>query len=105
MTKHTCKHCKKEIYDVGGLSGALGWYHRHSDVPYCDKIIGKRAEPDSGEHPADLLEGVVKAVDTVRDLIKDHRHSREASDLLEEIVHACDAVRDLLGEAETMSNR
>jgi len=79
MTKHICKHCKKEIYDVGGLDGALGWYHRHSGVPYCDKPITPRAEPDQliGETAADLLEEIVHACDAVRDLIDEQRQKNE----------------------------
>jgi hypothetical protein len=81
MTKRVCKHCKREIYDVGGLSGALGWLHRHSGAAYCDVPITPRAEPDlhSGENPSDLLEGIVEAVDTVRDLIEEQRRENEQS--------------------------
>ena len=79
MTKHICKHCKKEIYDIlGGLNGALGWYHQHSRLPYCDQPITPRAEPDqlSGETVSDLLEEIVHSVDAVRDLIDEQRHKK-----------------------------
>jgi hypothetical protein len=79
MTKRVCKHCKTEIYDIGGLNGALGWYHQHSRLPYCDEPITPRAEPLSGKHPADLLEEIVEAVDTVRDLIDGQRHKKKQS--------------------------
>jgi hypothetical protein len=79
MTKRICKHCKKEIYDIGGLNGTLGWYHQHSRLPYCDEPITPRAEPDQliGENPSDLLEEIVHAVDAVRDLIDAHREKNE----------------------------
>jgi hypothetical protein len=79
MTKRICKHCKKEIYDIGELNGALGWYHQHSCLPYCDEPITPRAEPLSGEHPSDLLEGIVEAVDAVRDLIDEQRQKNKRS--------------------------
>jgi hypothetical protein len=76
-----CKHCKKEIYDIGGLNGALGWYHQHSRLPYCDEPITPRAEPDQliGENPSDWLEGIVEAVDAVRDLIDEQRRENKQS--------------------------
>ena len=54
---------------------------KHSRLPYCDQPITPRAEPDQliGENSSDLLEGIVEAVDAVRDLIDDQRQKNKRS--------------------------